>query len=189
MMENIRSFVAIEIPEALKGSLGELLGELKTLPADVKWVRPEGIHATLKFLGTAAPETLERLSAALAKAAQERAGFELHMRGIGCFPSLRNPRVVWAGLVDEEGAAAELRRRIETAAREFGFPSEDRPFHPHLTLGRVRSPKGRVPLVRAIERHSGLELGSFRVERVILFRSDLRPEGAVYRRLKEFPLK
>jgi 2'-5' RNA ligase len=189
MMEIIRSFLAIEIPEVLRQKLGEFLRELKNTGADVKWVRPEAIHLTLKFLGAVERDVLEKVSLSLRPVVERFDPFELKAEGAGCFPSFRNPRVVWAGLIDKEGAASRLQREIETTTAEIGFPSEDRPFKPHLTLGRVRSPKGKNPLTQIIEGNSHLDLGSFRVERVILFRSDLRPEGAVYTKLQEFYLK
>jgi 2'-5' RNA ligase len=189
MMEEIRSFVAVEIPEVLRQKLREFLRELKTTGADVKWVRPEGIHLTLKFLGAARQDVLEKISLSLRPVAETFSPFEIRAEGCGCFPSLRNPRVVWAGLIDREGAVLRLQREIEAAAAELGFPPEDRPFRPHLTLGRVRSPKGKIALAQKIEGSARLDLGSFPVERVILFRSDLRPEGAVYTKLQEFSFK
>jgi 2'-5' RNA ligase len=189
MMENIRSFIAIEIPEALRQKLRDLLRQLRGTGADVKWVRPEGIHVTLKFLGAVDPETLDAISQALRPVVGRFDPFDLKAQGIGGFPASRNPRVIWAGLTEAEGAASRLQREIDATAAGLGFPSEDRPFKPHLTLGRVRSPKGKTSLTQMIEGNAHLGLGSFRVEQVVLFRSDLRPEGAVYSRLQEFPLK
>jgi 2'-5' RNA ligase len=189
MIEKIRSFIAVEIPEEVRQKLREVLRELRGSGAEVKWVRPEGIHVTLKFLGETNRETLEALSAVLRPLAAGFAPFEVKAQGLGCFPSLRNPRVVWVGLAEERGALSELQRGIETAAAGFGFPPEERPFKPHLTLGRVRSSKGKIPLIQVIERNAGLGLGSFRSEQVILFRSDLRPGGAVYSKIEEFQLK
>jgi RNA 2',3'-cyclic 3'-phosphodiesterase len=188
MMEPIRSFIAIEIPELLRQKLREFLRELKSTGADVKWVRPEAIHLTLKFLGAVERDPLETLSLAFRPAVEKFSPFELKAQGAGCFPSFRNPRVVWMGLIEKEDAVSRIQREIETITAGLGFPSEDRPFKPHLTLGRVRSPKGKISLTQRIEENSHLDLGSFRVERIILFRSDLRPEGAVYTKLQEFYL-
>jgi RNA 2',3'-cyclic 3'-phosphodiesterase len=189
MMEEIRSFIAVEIPEVLRQKLREFLRDLKTTGADVKWVRPEGIHLTLKFLGPVRQDVLEKITSSLRPVAEKFFPFEMRAERCGCFPSLRNPRVVWAGLTDREGALLRLHREIEAAAAELGLSPEDRPFQPHLTLGRVRSPKGKIPLAQKIEGNARLDLGSFPVERVILFRSDLRPEGAVYTKLQEFSFK
>lgn len=189
MMEAIRSFVAIEIPEALGQNLENFLRELRNTGADVKWVRPEGVHLTLKFLGAVEQDLLARVSLSLGPVVEKFAPFKLKVQGTGFFPSFRKPRVVWAGLSDEEGAISRLQREIEGITASLGFPSEDRPFKPHLTLGRVRSPKGKNLLTQKIEGNANLELGSFLVERVVLFRSDLRPGGAVYTRLQEFYLR
>ncbi|MBP1718385.1 MAG: 2-5 ligase [Deltaproteobacteria bacterium] len=189
MMETVRSFIAIEIPEVLRQKLRDFLRDLKNTGADVKWIRPDAIHLTLKFLGAVEQDLLERVSLSLGPVVEKFVPFELRAEGAGFFPSFRKPRVVWAGLIDEEGTVSRLQREIEMTTAGLGFPSEDRPFKPHLTLGRVRSPKGKNPLTEIIEGNSDLELGSFRVERVVLFRSDLRPEGAVYTKLQEFFLK
>ena len=188
-METVRSFIAVEIPDAIRQKLREFLRELRDTGADVKWVRPEGMHLTLKFLGAVERDLLEKVSLSLGPVVEKFDPFELKAEGAGCFPSLRNPRVVWAGLTDPEGAVVRLQREIETTTAGLGFPSEERSFKPHLTLGRVRSPKGKNSLTQTVERQINLGFGSFRVERVILFRSDLRPEGAVYTRLQEFYLK
>jgi len=189
MIETVRSFIAVEIPDAVRQKLREFLRELRDTGADVKWVRPEGMHLTLKFLGAVERDLLEKVSLSLGPVVEKFDPFVLKAEGAGCFPSLRNPRVVWAGLTDPEGAVVKLQREIETTTAGLGFPSEERSFKPHLTLGRVRSPKGKNSLTQTVERQINLGFGSFRVERVILFRSDLRPEGAVYTRLKEFYLK
>ena len=189
MIDKIRSFVAIEIPEDVRQRLRELLRGLKSTGADVKWVRPEGIHLTLKFLGDVDREAVEILSLSLGPVVEKFAPFELKAQGIGGFPSFRNPRVVWAGLIETGGVLSALQRQIETTTAGLGFPSEERPFKPHLTLGRVRSSEGKSALTRTLEAKATLDLGAFRAERVILFRSDLRPEGAVYTRIEEFGLK
>jgi 2'-5' RNA ligase len=189
MMEKIRSFVAIEIPEDLRQKLRELLRGLRSTGADVKWVRPEGMHLTLKFLGPVDRENLEAISISLRPITEKFPPLEMKAQGVGAFPSLLNPRVVWAGLEDARGVLPELQKEIEAAVAALGFPPEERPFKPHLTLGRVRSPEGRKALSRMLETKTTLDLGSFRAERVILFRSDLRPEGAVYTKIDEFQLQ
>jgi RNA 2',3'-cyclic 3'-phosphodiesterase len=185
-MENIRSFIAIEISAAVRQELKELLADFLKAGADVKWVRPEGIHLTLKFLGSVGGDLLEKIVLAVRPVIEDWKPFQLKAKGIGCFPGIRNPRVVWIGLGQEGEAVTRLQREIESKTFELGFAPEGRPFQPHLTLGRVRSSKGKNPLIQMIERKSDLDLGSFLVDRVILFRSDLRPAGAVYTKLHEF---
>ena len=188
-MDEIRSFIAIEIPANVKQKLKELLTDFQKSGADVKWVRPEGIHLTLKFLGSVSRDMLERITLAIQPVVEAQEPFPLKAHGVGCFPGIRNPRVVWVGLEQERGTASTLHREIELKAAELGFAPEGRPFQPHLTLGRVRSPKGKGALTQMIEKKSHIELDSFLVDRVILFRSDLRPEGAVYTKLHEFFMK
>jgi len=188
-MENIRTFIAIELPETFRDKLRSLLGEFKKSGADVKWVRPEGIHLTLKFLGSVSRESLEKVALAVKPAVERFDPFELKAQGVGCFPALHNPRVVWAGLGKQEESLSRLQREIELKAADLGFSPEERRFSPHLTLGRVRSPKGRDALIALIENKSKVDLASFLADRVAIFRSDLRPDGAVYTKLFEFLMK
>jgi RNA 2',3'-cyclic 3'-phosphodiesterase len=185
----IRSFIAIEIPAGIRQEIKKLVADIQNTEADVKWVRPEGIHLTLKFLGSVKEDMVEKVALAVRPVVEAWRPFRLKAHGVGCFPGIRNPRVLWIGLEQEEGSAVRLQQEIETKTAELGFSPEDRPFHPHLTLGRVRSPKGRNALIKMLETNSRLELSSFQVERVTLFRSDLRPGGPVYTKLHEFVMK
>jgi RNA 2',3'-cyclic 3'-phosphodiesterase len=185
----IRSFIAIEIPAGIRQEIKKLLADFQNTEADVKWVRPEGIHLTLKFLGSVKEDMVEKVALAVRPVVEAWRPFRLKAHGVGCFPGIRNPRVLWIGLEQEEGSAVRLQQEIERKTAELGFSPEDRPFHPHLTLGRVRSPKGRNPLIRMLKTNSQTELSSFQVDRVILFRSDLRPGGSVYTKLHEFVMK
>ena len=188
-MDDIRSFIAIEIPSPLKARMEEIQRQLRRTDADVKWVRPEAIHLTLKFLGSIRQEDVERISQALAPVVAGGESIEVRVQGMGCFPNPRNPRVVWLGIDQGKEALASLQRAIEQKMAELSFPPEDRPFSPHLTMGRVRSPRGRVGLSQALEKHQGVEIGTFQAQEAILFRSELRPSGAVYTKLGEFPFR
>jgi 2'-5' RNA ligase len=183
-MDDIRSFIAIEVPRELKSKLEEVQRELRRTEADVKWVRPEA----LKFLGFIRPEDVEKISRAVAPVITRWEPFEIRIQGMGGFPNLRNPRVVWVGVDRGKESLASLRQQIEKKMAELSFPPENRPFSPHLTLGRVRSFRGKANLSQAVESRNGLELGIFQAREVILFRSELKPSGAVYTKLKEFPL-
>ncbi len=187
-METIRSFIAIELPRELVFRLEEVQREFRRMDADVKWVRPEAIHLTLKFLGSIQPGVVEKIFRALAPVVASREPFEVCLRGVGCFPNLRNPRVVWVGVDRGKDSLVSLQQEVEEKMAELSFPVEDRPFSPHLTLGRVRSPRGKADLSRAVETRKGQEWGKFQAQEVILFRSELKPSGAVYTKLKEFPL-
>ncbi|MBI5969434.1 MAG: RNA 2',3'-cyclic phosphodiesterase [Deltaproteobacteria bacterium] len=188
-MERIRSFIAIEVPQTLQARMGELQRELKRTEADVKWVRPEGIHLTLKFLGSISLEDIEKLTLAITPVVVAWVPFEMKIFSLGCFPSSRNPRVLWLG-VDRGGPEVlSLQKAIENKAAEVGFLSETKPFKPHLTLGRVRSAKGMNPLIQAMEKHKDAEIGSFRVKEVHLFQSELKPSGAVHTKLRAFLMR
>jgi 2'-5' RNA ligase len=150
-MDDIRSFIAVEVPQALKSRMDELQRELRRTDADVKWVRPEAIHLTLKFLGSIRQDDVERISQSIGPAIEGWVPFEVRVQGMGCFPNPRNPRVVWVGMDRGREILTSLQQAVEKKMAELSFPPEDRPFSPHLTLGRVRSSKGKGELARAIE--------------------------------------
>jgi len=187
-MEGIRSFIAVEVPEPLRAKLDEVQRDLKRTDADVRWVRPESIHLTLKFLGSVTGEELEKLAGVVAPIVSSWVPFEVHLHGLGCFPSTRNPRIVWVGIEQGSVEALSLQKAVENQAADVGFPPETRSFKPHLTLGRVRSSRGKGSLAQTVEDHRDVEIGSFRVNEVYLFKSELKPSGAVYTKLQTFPL-
>ena len=188
-MDDIRSFIAVEVPQAVKSRMDELQREIRRTEADVKWVRPEGIHLTLKFLGSIRQDDVERISQSIAPTIAGWEPFEVRVQGMGCFPNPRNPRVVWLGMDRGKETLTSLQQAVEKKMAELSFPPEDRPFSPHLTLGRVRSARGKGGLARAIEKHREAEVGTFQVREVFLFRSELHPSGAVYTKLGEFLMR
>ncbi len=183
----IRCFLAIGLPERIKEILVDLRARLATAGAEVRWVRPEGYHLTLKFFGNIAEGKLAALVRAAEKARDGISPFELTLSGVGFFPERGAPRVVWVGLSGELAPLFELHRRLEKAFKKVGFAPEKRPFHPHLTLGRIKGPRRTEELRRLAEKLS-VPAESFRVERLTFYRSDLRPDGAVYTALKEVAL-
>ena len=187
-MEAIRSFIAIEIPRELQLKLGDLQRELKQAEADIKWVNPEGIHLTLKFLGSVNQEVLEKIVRVLPPLTSEVEPFSLRIQGLGCFPSNRNPRVLWVGLQQGVEEVSRLQKEIEKRIEEMMPSSDERTFKPHLTIGRVRSPRRMGPLSRIIELQQGVEIGTFTASEVHLIKSDLRPSGAIYSKLHSFDL-
>ncbi|MFH1091300.1 MAG: RNA 2',3'-cyclic phosphodiesterase [Pseudomonadota bacterium] len=172
----------------MRDEIRRLQDQLRRTSADVKWVRPESVHLTLKFLGYVDEAQIEPLAQASAGAAEAHPQLALRLDGMGVFPSRSRPRVVWLGLAGDVERLSALQKDIESAAADFGFEPENRAFTPHLTLGRVRSGRGRAEMTAALE---GLEPRplEFRAEEVILFRSDLKPTGAVYTPLSRLPLK
>jgi 2'-5' RNA ligase len=181
----LRSFVAIELPEALRHSLADLIETLSRSNETriIRWVRPESIHLTLKFLGDVDASTMETVRHVVQEVVPEFSAFTFSAAGLGCFPNFNRPRVVWVGLHEQAGVLASLQAGLEQAFSDLGFRREKRAFHPHLTLGRirrgVRSADQRA-VGEALSQVEDFSLGEYRVKEVFLFRSDLRSTGAVY---------
>ncbi len=187
----LRLFVAVELGEEALRALASLQDALRRRGLDgLRWVRPEGVHLTLKFLGETPAERVPAIQEALGEAVSGTPPHVLRLNGLGTFGSRRSPRVLWVGL---EGDLEDLRRlqgRVEAALARLGFPREDRAFSPHLTLARVRPENAAAlsePIARAIEAAPAPE-ASIAVRDVVLMRSTLGPGGAVYDRLAAFPL-
>jgi RNA 2',3'-cyclic 3'-phosphodiesterase len=180
MPASLRSFIAAELPAELAGALGRLQADLGAAGVRARWVRPERIHLTLRFLGQVPVETVARLAEALAAAADGQPALRLRALGLGVFPGPRRPRVVWVGLAGETEAFGSLQRRLEQALAARGIPPEGRPFRAHLTLGRFAETGSPGPVAEALGVHSGRELGRFDLRELVLFKSELRPAGAVY---------
>ena len=160
---------------------------LRAYHADVRWVAIPSIHLTLKFLGEADPAILPTLAASLAVATQAGHAFTLRLRGLGCFPNSKNPRVIWCGIDGETGSLAELQKTVESVCATYGFAPEARAFHPHLTLGRVNGKRNLQPLLDCIKMGSDLEC-SFKADAYSIYRSTLKPQGALYDVLKTIAL-
>ena len=194
MAQEIRTFIAIELPDLLKARLSELQQGLtkQTPPRAVRWVSPEGIHLTLKFLGQTSVDKIEPIAKALTLACAPFSPFTCMAGGLGCFPNLRRPRVIWVAVEEPTGTISELQGAIERACSELGFKGERRAFHPHLTLGRLRdwaSAQERRAVGELIQRTEIPSLGVVAAKVISLIRSDLRPTGAVYTTLREIELK
>jgi 2'-5' RNA ligase len=176
----LRTFVALEIAEEMRGRIAALQDSLRGSVEGVRWARPEGIHLTLRFLGSTSPAQVDRLGPALRAAAAHCAAAEVGVCGLGTFPERGSPRVFWLGLSLPE-PLLECQEACERAAVALGFPREQRPFRPHLTLGRWRDRARRPELPAA-------DLGSTRMETLTLFWSEPRPGGSVYTPLCRFAL-
>ena len=181
----VRSFLAIELPKPILRKIEEVQGDLRSTHADVRWVNPEKIHLTLKFFGNIEESRINPIFKSIEEPIRNTLPFFLKVKGVGAFPHLRNPRVIWMGLVDGKEVLTSFQKQIETRLEKIGFQPEDRPFHPHLTLGRMKSSRGKEELVGRMEKHKEEEFGDLQVERVVLFKSDLKPSGPIYTPLKE----
>ena len=158
--------------------------ELRKSDADVGWVRPEGVHLTLKFLGDVEEKKVAELGDALREGLKGETPFILQAKGIGTFPTPRAPRVVWLGVEGEVTRLSALAKTVEEICANLKFPKEDRPFKAHLTLGRVKSPRGRGALVKMLENFKDADLGEFRADAVSVMKSELQRTGAVYTEMR-----
>ena len=191
-MSLLRAFIAVEIPLELRKAVCEATAPLqKGIGSAVRWVPMENMHLTLKFLGDVSPANVEMLSQMLRAEADLFQCFDLRLSGLGSFPNLKRPRVIYIGIQSPPTIEA-LQRGIESASRRLGYESEERGFSPHLTIGRVRqnvTATEQQTIRRALEETRIDSLGTARVDSVHLYKSDLKPTGSVYTRLYSAPLK
>ncbi|MBC7227391.1 MAG: RNA 2',3'-cyclic phosphodiesterase [Thermoflexales bacterium] len=190
-METIRTFIAIALPESVIRQLAQVQRQLERQapPESVRWVKPEGIHLTLKFLGDTPVGRLDAIRAALAAVAAQASPCVFTVGGLGCFPNARKPRVIWVGVQAVGGELAALQRAVEAAMKPLGFPPEGRDFTPHLTLGRVRDriPPADLSRLGALVSSADIgTLGEVHARGFALIQSVLKPSGAEYTPLAEF---
>jgi 2'-5' RNA ligase len=187
--EQVRSFIAIELPEEIRSRLARLRGELEREEHTfVKWVVVGGIHLTLKFLGNIPFKRVAEITRAMEEAARGSSPFRLEVSNLGAFPNLRQPRVFWVGIGGEVDRLSSLQRSIDSALASLGFAKEERPFTPHLTLARVRqgaSPGQRKSFGELVMSTSFEGKYVADVNAINLMRSQLTPTGAVYSCLAE----
>lgn len=189
-----RLFIAVAIPPAVKSVLTTLQDDLrdKTPHKAVRWVNPDGIHLTLKFLGDVPLTKRSALEKALATAAADIASFDISTQALGCFPNSNRPRVVWLGIGGDTESLRNLWQLVETHVAPLGFPTENRPFSPHLTLGRVRREANRTSVTQvgnAVIQTTPPAASRWHVDTVHLVRSTLLPSGAEYEDIFVAPLK
>jgi RNA 2',3'-cyclic 3'-phosphodiesterase len=183
----IRTFIAIDLPPGLREDLESLQSKLQKADAPVSWVKVDRVHLTLKFLGDVAPERINSFRDALAAVSGKTSPFRLKPLGCGAFPSIKQIRVVWVGLQGDDEALRKLQQEVEKAMIPFGFEPEGRPFKPHLTLGRARGKQRLHKLQDLLLANHGFEAEDFDVTELVLYKSELRPEGARYTPLFRAP--
>lgn len=192
-MTVFRAFVAIDLPEDLHDSLDQVIAHYQETMGEVpvRWVPGKNIHLTLKFLGDVSESNYEMLTRIVAKEAASHPAFVISVGSVGAFPNMRRPRVIWTG-VEAPEELYKVQRGLEAETTRLGYPPERRSFSPHLTLGRI----SRNASARDVRRISDVikseeigYLGTARIDALHLFRSDLRPGGAVYTRMYSAPLR
>jgi 2'-5' RNA ligase len=189
MKEKIRAFIALEIEPEVRDNLEKLVDRFRAKVDHVKWVEPDKMHMTLKFLGDVPSAEIHRIADDLAAVTRETAPFSLAWRGCGAFPNVRAPRTLWIGTDAGSETVISLAERIEEAMAERGFPEERRRFKPHLTIGRARRGNRPTAVVSdLLEKNAQLELGTSRVGEIVLFSSELTRSGPIYAKLATMSL-
>jgi len=184
----MRTFIAIDLDDAIKQEISLLLGKLQAKSRSVRWIRRQGMHVTLKFLGEIAPEKLKPVESVLEAVTKDRESFPMLLRGMGKFPPGRGtPRVIWVG-IEENPSLSALQSALEDGLDSIHFPREKRIFHPHLTLGRVKSPSELDSIPVEIENNQKTLFGEMQVRKVTFFQSTLKPTGAEYSVISEYKL-
>lgn len=185
----MRAFIAVPLPPELRDKLGKISLYLRDNCPGVKWVSPENIHLTLKFLGEVKEDRLSRINKLLDEVVDKHGVIQAEVGGIGCFPNLRRPRVIWVGVKDQRKRLELLARDIEEKLAQLGFKREKRKFSGHLTLGRVKKRSSGLLDLEATFRRAGAEsLGSLKIDMILLLKSTLTPRGAVYDTISEHKL-
>jgi 2'-5' RNA ligase len=183
----IRAFIAVNLAPAIGEEIAKVQVALKNAQGDVRWTRIEGMHLTLKFLGDITQAQVAPIITALRASLSDQRSFPVQAIGLGAFPNLRRPKVLWVGLRGE--GLAGLQEKVESALVALDFPREERGFTPHLTLGRVRSMRGWEQVLAVVRKHEQIRFGESVIELVTLYQSILRPDGAVYSPLGTVPLQ
>lgn len=176
----MRAFVALELGNQVTGTLGILIESHKKRGGNIKWIKPSNLHLTLKFLGEVPDQRLPQIQDGMQRAAAGKTAFAFHIQGTGTFPpKSRKPKVLWVG-VETHPLLHLLQQSLEDELSKLGFPHENRPFSPHLTIGRVKSHADIGPVLSELELHATDDFGIVQADRLVLFKSTLKPTGAEY---------
>jgi 2'-5' RNA ligase len=184
MSETLRTFIAVELPEEALSFAVNIQDALKSYGFNIRWVKPENIHVTLKFLGGIHRDVKGKVEDAMVNAAKECKPMQFSVKGMGVFPGVKRPKVVWCGLNGDVSSLIDLQSELDETLADMGFSKERRPFKSHLTLGRTKGLVSPNKIIDAMKELSSYESTPFHVQTITLFRSDLQPTGAVYTRLK-----
>ena len=190
--DTIRAFIAVDISDEVIGEIMNAVNALKKNHNYIRWVKEGGIHLTLKFLGEIDTRRVDAICDALSSVGSEFGAISLAAGQPGAFPNEKRPKVIWLGLEDEAGAISELQKRVEKSCAALGFPDEKKLFKPHLTLGRVKRGKVRwheMDISVIMSSLGKVKTPPFEVGAFHLYRSELKPGGAIYTKLKSFPFR
>ena len=190
--DKLRTFIAVSLSGEIRDCLSRLQDILKTSNADVKWVKKDNIHLTLKFLGEIENKKIDEIIKAIDSLSNSISAFQLEISSIGAFPKKEAPRVIWVGLSQGDSETKQIAKELENAISKLGIPGESRPFSSHITLGRVRSALNRKQLIEQLNYLEGnfpKERPTCKIDKITLFKSTLTPLGPIYEVLHETNLK
>jgi 2'-5' RNA ligase len=180
MAKTLRAFIAIELPEQISREIAAIQRQLKAYDLKLRWVKAHNIHLTLKFLGDIAPASVDKIVDAILAAADHVSAFELMVQGLGVFPGIRRPKVLWTGLGGDTERLVHLQHDLEDSLAQDGFAKEKRAYKGHLTLGRFKGPVDPAELIRIMEAEGLFEPLRLPVDEIVLMQSRLKPDGAAY---------
>ena len=188
MSDNIRTFIAFKLPKNIISSIKKIQEDIKSCAVKAKWINPENIHLTLKFLGNINHTDIERISETIIDTVKGHSPISLAAKGIGVFPNIKRPRVIWVGITGEIEKLTGIQKDIEKNLEELGFPREKRSFKGHLTLGRIKGKINPKKLLDTMKKFERFKSESFIADKVFLFKSELKSTGSVYTELKSIPI-
>ena len=177
--EAIRCFVAIEIPQPIQVLMKNVQTRLQSEIRRASWTKPGNFHLTLKFLGDVHSETIDEVSKIIQNVADGQTPVPIEFGGVGAFPNLYRPRVLWVGVKQGAPIVSQLAKAVNLELKQLGFPTDNR-FHPHLTLARLRTPMNLEPLKNMLRQYDTIDRAVVNVDGITLIRSQLHPSGAVY---------
>jgi len=183
-MDQIRTFIAFNIPENVLRHIRSIQETLAAGGISIRWTPVENVHLTLKFLGDIQPTAVEKVFKAMTDSVHAASPLRLSAKGLGIFPGIHRPRVLWLGLKGDTALLIDLQSRLDAALESIGFAPEHRPFKAHLTIGRARGPLNPQKLALLMTSAGSAESPQFSVDKLILFQSELYPGGPIYRELK-----
>ena len=185
---NIRAFICFKLPRRIILSIRELQESIKDSGLKIRWVKAENIHLTIKFIGDIRLSDINDIGLAIKETAGEFAPLLLSAQGLGVFPNLKRPRVIWTGLSGQIEELIGLQKILDKKLRFIGFPKEKRPFKGHLTIGRVKGRLDSRKLSEFMNRFNKFETKQFSGDRIFLMQSELKPSGPIYTKLMSEPL-
>ncbi len=184
---DIRCFIAIDIPDSIKKDISDLIEFLKKHDADIKWVSADNLHITLKFLGNTPEKLIADIRDKISMMVKSYRPFYIKIKGTGVFPSSKYPRICWIG-IEYPDIFIKLQKDIDKLMKQFGFKEDDRDFRPHLTIGRIRSKRGILNIVKELDNNISKEFGNVSVDTIKIMKSVLKPTGPEYSCLYEIKI-